>query len=254
MTPYQAIYVQAPLSHIHYIPGSSSIAAIDQWGHSREATLRILEEHLTMAQNRMKQMADKHRSEREFNIGDWVYLKLQPYKQNSVQCRSNMKLSPRFYCPFQVPRQMGQVAYHLVLPTHSRIHPVSCFSAQKEAWQWCGPSTLFTSCRWWWDTCSSACSPIAQAIWSSIRVNQLHKFLFSGLIAFLKMPLGSSIRISKLNFLTLSLVHKAQFKGVAMIRSLIWMEGRRGYTVRNIWGVIIFLFSFFPFFPFLLRI
>jgi hypothetical protein len=27
----------------------------------------------------MKNQADKHRSEREFSVGDWVYLKLQPY-------------------------------------------------------------------------------------------------------------------------------------------------------------------------------
>jgi hypothetical protein len=33
-----------------------------------------------MAQNHMKQKADQHRSERSFEVGDWVFLRLQPYK------------------------------------------------------------------------------------------------------------------------------------------------------------------------------
>lgn len=66
LTPYQVVYGRVPPSYIHYIPSSSHIAALDQWGSDREATLRILKEHLHHAQNRMKQQADKHRSEREF--------------------------------------------------------------------------------------------------------------------------------------------------------------------------------------------
>ncbi|KAF7152525.1 hypothetical protein RHSIM_Rhsim01G0093500 [Rhododendron simsii] len=64
LTPYQAIYGRVPPSYIYYIPSSSRIAALDQWCSEREATLRILKEHSHHAQNRMKQQADKHRSER----------------------------------------------------------------------------------------------------------------------------------------------------------------------------------------------
>jgi hypothetical protein len=36
------------------------------------------------AQGRMKKIADEKKLEREFQVGDWIFLKLQPYKQLSV--------------------------------------------------------------------------------------------------------------------------------------------------------------------------
>jgi len=50
----------------------------------------------------MKTQADKHRTERVFEEGDWVYLRLQPYRHKSLALRWNLKLSPRFYGPFWV--------------------------------------------------------------------------------------------------------------------------------------------------------
>lgn len=80
----------------------------------------------------MKQQADQRRSERQFEVGDWVFLRLQPYKQSSLQCRSSMKLSPRFYGPFQVIKRIGQVAYQLDLPIHSKLQPVFHVSLLKK--------------------------------------------------------------------------------------------------------------------------
>jgi len=42
----------------------------------------------------MKQLADKGRTDRKFKVGDWVWVKLQAYKQASVQQRTNVKLGP----------------------------------------------------------------------------------------------------------------------------------------------------------------
>ena len=55
---------------------------------------------LQKAQNRMKVQADQHRTERVFQVGDWIWLKLQPYKQSSAKARSNHKLSQKFYGPY----------------------------------------------------------------------------------------------------------------------------------------------------------
>ncbi|KAB1225090.1 Transposon Tf2-9 polyprotein [Morella rubra] len=86
--------------------------------------LQLLRENLHRAQNRMKKYADLKRTDREFNIGDFVYLRLQPYRQMSLSQRHNLKLSPRFYGPFKILQRIGSVAYKLDLPSTSLLHPV----------------------------------------------------------------------------------------------------------------------------------
>ena len=55
--------------------------------------------NLQMAQNWMKCQADQHRCEVSFTIGDYVYLKLQPYRQTSVAFRASLKLASRLFGP-----------------------------------------------------------------------------------------------------------------------------------------------------------
>ncbi|KAJ0014982.1 hypothetical protein Pint_20217 [Pistacia integerrima] len=72
----------------------------------------------------MKRVYDGTHREREFSLGDWVYLKLQPYKQASLALRRNMKIAPKYYGPFKIIEKLGRVAYKLDLPKDSRTHPV----------------------------------------------------------------------------------------------------------------------------------
>jgi hypothetical protein len=77
-----------------------------------------------MAHNRMKQQADQGRSECQFEEGDQVFLRLQPYKQNFFKAEHCQKLAPKFYGSYTVLKRVGQVSYQLALPSHSKLHPI----------------------------------------------------------------------------------------------------------------------------------
>jgi hypothetical protein len=80
----------------------------------------------------MIQLANKHRSERQFAIGDFVYLKLQPYRQKTLGHRHSKKLASKYYGPYEVLARIGTVAYKLKLPTSASLHPMFHVSLLKK--------------------------------------------------------------------------------------------------------------------------
>jgi hypothetical protein len=73
----------------------------------------------------MKQQYNKHHSERNFEVGDWIFLSLQPYKQMFLkQKNKETKLSPKYYGPCKVLQRIGSMAYKLELPKSSCVHIV----------------------------------------------------------------------------------------------------------------------------------
>ena len=84
MTPFVALYGYHPPKLLDYIPGTTQVAVVDQLLHARQDLVTLLKQNLVLAQARMKAQADQHRSDKSFGVGDWVYLKLQPYRQHSL--------------------------------------------------------------------------------------------------------------------------------------------------------------------------
>ncbi|XP_040363165.1 uncharacterized protein LOC121049558 [Rosa chinensis] len=97
MSPFQALYGRPPPSVSKYIPGTTNVHAVDTT-----------------------------------QIGDWVFLKIHPYRQKSLAKHTVHKLSPRYFGPFEITAKVGAVAYCLNLPPHSKIHPVFHVSLLKK--------------------------------------------------------------------------------------------------------------------------
>ncbi|KAL0449608.1 UNVERIFIED_CONTAM: Retrovirus-related Pol polyprotein from transposon.6 [Sesamum latifolium] len=107
-TPFEALYGYAPtpFSLELYIETDHPV---DGYLKDRHKMIELFKSNLHEAQNRMKHYADKKRTERVFQVGDSVYLRLQPYRQNSVQLGQNLKLAPRYYGPFLVEERIGAI-------------------------------------------------------------------------------------------------------------------------------------------------
>lgn len=84
-SPFEVLYNQEPPVHLPYLPGESSNKAVNRTLQRREEMLMQVHLNLQRAQERMKELADKGRSDRVFLVGDWVCSKLQAYRQMSVQ-------------------------------------------------------------------------------------------------------------------------------------------------------------------------
>ncbi|GJZ90364.1 putative reverse transcriptase domain-containing protein [Tanacetum coccineum] len=82
----------------------------------QETTEKIsqINDRLKVARDRQKSYADKRRKPLEFSVGEYVLLKVSPWK-GVVRFGKKDKLTPRFVGPFEISERIGQVAYRLRL-------------------------------------------------------------------------------------------------------------------------------------------
>ncbi|XP_016576307.1 uncharacterized protein LOC107873890 [Capsicum annuum] len=88
----------------------------------REFKLQLAKFHLHRAQQRMRAQANARSSDRHFNVGDWVFVKLQPYRQSSLSIFPYHKLTSRYFGSYPTVEKVGPVAYKLLLPPEVLIH------------------------------------------------------------------------------------------------------------------------------------
>jgi hypothetical protein len=115
MAPFEALYgrrCRTPLSWSQ--TGEHKIFGPDLVTEAEE-NIKIIQSNLKTAQSRQKSYANKQRKSLQFEVGDFVYLRVSPTR--GVQ-RFGMKgkLAPRYVGPFEILEACGTVAYCLQLP------------------------------------------------------------------------------------------------------------------------------------------
>ncbi|GJW68477.1 putative reverse transcriptase domain-containing protein [Tanacetum coccineum] len=80
-----------------------------------ERTIQNLEDILRALRLEKKSYANKRRKPLEFSVGDYVLLKVSPWK-GVVRFGKKGKLAPTFVEPFEIIEKVGLVAYRLDLP------------------------------------------------------------------------------------------------------------------------------------------
>ena len=70
-------------------------------------------------QSRQKSYANKRRRPIEFEVGDYVYLKVSPMKKVQ-RFGVKSKLAPRYVGPYKIIERSGRVAYKLQFPPEMR--------------------------------------------------------------------------------------------------------------------------------------
>ncbi|GKA32478.1 putative reverse transcriptase domain-containing protein [Tanacetum coccineum] len=103
--------------HIPLVEFSYNNSCIESKYEIRNTTEKIsqIKDRLKAAHDRQKSYADKRMKPLEFSVGDYVLLKVSPWK--GVICFGKKgKLAPRFVGPFEIIKKVGHVAYQLDLP------------------------------------------------------------------------------------------------------------------------------------------
>ena len=83
-----------------------------------------IRQRLREAQDRQKKYADAKRADREYMVGDRVFLRVRPHK-SPIQYGKGSDLAPRLVGPFEILEWIGPAVYRLTLPPSlSCIHDV----------------------------------------------------------------------------------------------------------------------------------
>ncbi|XP_016717141.1 uncharacterized protein [Gossypium hirsutum] len=89
-----------------------------------ENIVKKIQERLKAVFDRQKSYADLKRRDIEYSVGDKVFLKVSPWKK-ILRFDRKGKLSPRYIGLYVIIERIGQVAYHLALPSElQKIHDV----------------------------------------------------------------------------------------------------------------------------------
>ncbi|GJY62463.1 putative reverse transcriptase domain-containing protein [Tanacetum coccineum] len=113
--PFEALYGRKFRSPIMWVEVGKGLLIGPELVQETTEKISQIKDRLKAMRDRQKGYADKRRKPLEFSVGDYVLLKVSPWK-GVVHFGKKGKLAPRFVGPFEIIERVGPVAYRLDLP------------------------------------------------------------------------------------------------------------------------------------------
>ena len=130
MAPFEALYGRRCISPIFRVEVGE--VALITLVHEAMKKVRLIRQRVKTTQSRQKSYANVRRRDLEFDVLDWVYLKISPIK-GVMRFSKKGNLSPCYVSPYQIFRHAGNVSYELDLPNElASVHPVFHVSMLKK--------------------------------------------------------------------------------------------------------------------------
>ncbi|WMV08139.1 hypothetical protein MTR67_001524 [Solanum verrucosum] len=111
---YEAIYRHRCRSLVGWFEVSETTLIGSDSFHEAMEKVQLIRYRLKARQSRQKSYADVQRRDFEFEIGNWVFLKVSPLK-GVIRFEKKWKFGPRYVCPYIILKRVGKVAYEIEL-------------------------------------------------------------------------------------------------------------------------------------------
>ncbi|XP_058198415.1 uncharacterized protein LOC131313937 [Rhododendron vialii] len=115
MAPYEALYDRTCRTPICWSEVGERWLSKPELVQVTVDKIKVVLDRLKIAQSCQKFFADKRRRDLEFTMGDWVFLRVSPWK-GVMRFKKKGKLSPRYIGPYEIIEGIGSTAYCLALP------------------------------------------------------------------------------------------------------------------------------------------
>eukprot|EP00253_Pinus_taeda_P026899 PITA_26899 len=124
MPPFEALYDRPCKTLLSWDRLEDRVIVRPKLIQEMEEQVKQVRKRLKEAQDRQKSYVDAHRTYRNYEVGDRVFVRIRPNK-STISFGKGTKLLLRFIGPFKVLKKVGLVAYRLALPPHlHKVHNV----------------------------------------------------------------------------------------------------------------------------------